>query len=377
MASIAARWIPAASEEEGSCVACLHLGEPSCRFFNSKLNRAVLTGDDGGYLNFLDVSSGATSSYARGLVTQFARRGTMTIAVSWTRRLKGGGEELVFVADSRYSGDGRNFDACPKILTLPRSDSAISFSGYTGHALPMMLQLIQGITSYDQALRRSQDITQLKTHAMKVFDTMSKAIVSSKYLSKPDDTRPYATFLFGGYSGRSKQFELWTIFYQPAQKSFEARPAPWLHYSLGENKFRFRAVPKGSGLTPLGRIAFAGDRAKEAQAKLLEKVTSSKSKIERLNWEPFEVIRDMLRDKNAAETIGGPPQVVKVYQYFQADPLGVYWPSKTHGYPTLQGRKCLPYEKLDRWILDPDTLQTERWPASRGAQANSVFKETE
>ena len=104
----------------------------------------------------------------------------MTVAVAWTRQLNGGGEELVFVSDSRYSGDGRIFDACPKILTLPRSDCAISFAGYTGHALPMMLQLAQVITSDDQFRRRSKDLSQLKAHMMKVFESMSEVACTPK-----------------------------------------------------------------------------------------------------------------------------------------------------------------------------------------------------
>jgi hypothetical protein len=232
----------------------------------------------------------------------------MTVAVAWTRQLGGGGEELVFVSDSRYSGDGRNFDACPKILTLPRSDCAIAFAGYTGHALPMMLQLIQAITSDDQARRRSQDITQLKARALEIFDGMSEEIASSPGNSKPEDTAPDATFLFGGYSGRKKTFTLWTIVYQQFQKCFAAKPALWLCYSTVDKRFKMRTRSTGQDREPLGRIAFAGDQAKNARSKLLEKLEVTKPRIRRLNWEPFEVIRDMLRDKQHSESIGGPPQ---------------------------------------------------------------------
>jgi hypothetical protein len=79
-----------------------------------------------------------------------------------------------------------------------------------------------------------------------------------------------------------------------------------------------------------------------------------------LDMEPFEVVRDMLRDPGHAETIGGAPQVVKVYQYMRTAPLGVYWPQKAGGEVYLQGRACLGYERIDRWVLDPDTLVSER-----------------
>src|SRR3954469_4813095 len=92
---------------------------------------------------------------------------TMTIAIAWTREISRC-EELVFVTDSRLSGDGRNFDACPKVMTLPRTDCAIAFAGYTGHAYPMMQQLSFAIDAHAPLKRGSLDITQVKSHALKV-----------------------------------------------------------------------------------------------------------------------------------------------------------------------------------------------------------------
>jgi hypothetical protein len=56
----------------------------------------------------------------------------MTISIAWVRHLSTY-DELVFVSDSRL-GDTFTFDSCPKILTLPRNDCAISFAGDTGIA---------------------------------------------------------------------------------------------------------------------------------------------------------------------------------------------------------------------------------------------------
>jgi hypothetical protein len=38
---------PGCTRGGGACIACLHLGEPSCRLFNQKLNRAALIGPKG------------------------------------------------------------------------------------------------------------------------------------------------------------------------------------------------------------------------------------------------------------------------------------------------------------------------------------------
>jgi hypothetical protein len=286
----------------------------------------------------------------------------MTVAVAWVRQLPDC-QELVFVTDSRYSGDGRNFDACPKIMTLPRTDCAIAFAGYTGHALPMMLQLVQAIDSYAPARRRSQDISTLKSHALKVFDGMSKQLLSSPNVSKPEDDTPDATFLFGGYSWIKKGFELWKISYSKPLKRFKADSALWIHYLVSQKKMLFfRGQSKVPDLLPLGRIVFAGDQGDLAKATLQEKLRQSENTPsgKRLDWEPFEVIRDMLRDRRHSETIGGGPQIVKVYQYMQSAPVGVYWPNKNSGKVIFGGRRCLEYENLERPVLDPDTLQSER-----------------
>ena len=67
----------------------------------------------------------------------------------------------------------------------------------------------------------------------------------------------------------------------------------------------------------------------------------------------------MLRAAGGDGTIGGPPQLVVVHQFMQATPIGVYWPDKTSGGVSIQGRLTLDRENIDRYVLDPDTLQLE------------------
>lgn len=282
----------------------------------------------------------------------------MTILACWVRRIRDA-EELVFASDSRLSGDGRNFDACPKILTLPRTDCAIAFAGYTGHAFPMMLQLDLAIGSYEPARRGGLDIAALRKHALKVFDRMAHEIRSSPSVSTVQEVYPEANFIFGGYSWVKKRFQVWSIAYEAGEERFVARPAPAVRFHPEANKFVFSSAqsPTRSGVS--SKVAFAGDRASEGRDRLvtlLSRRCKSTDAFQGLNWEPFEVIRDMLRDPKHSETIGGAPQVVKVYQYFQTAPLAVYWPDRASGKVVLQGRPCLDYERIDRWILDPDTL---------------------
>ncbi len=99
----------------------------------------------------------------------------MTIAIAWVRRIADC-EELIFASDNRLSGDAFNFDCCPKVTTLPRSDCGIAFAGYTGHAYPMMSQLALAIDSHAPAKRGSLDIAPLRKHALKVFNSMAEQL---------------------------------------------------------------------------------------------------------------------------------------------------------------------------------------------------------
>lgn len=284
----------------------------------------------------------------------------MTIAIAWIRKIRDC-DELVFVSDSRLSGDGSTFDGCPKILTLPRSDCAICFAGYTGHAFPMMLQLALAIDSHAPSKRGSLDLAALRSHALKLFDGMAGQLKPSEHVSKADEVTPGATFLFGGYSWIKKDFQLWSVSYRAGDKCFVAEPAKWLAFSKEAGRIVLRKRKKTNGEHNLGRIAFAGDQAPLAKKLLLEKLNAKNSGKHHtpLDMEPFEVVRDMLRDAKHAETIGGAPQLVKVYQYMRTAALGVYWPNKEKGKVHLQGRACLGYERVDRWVLDPDTLVSE------------------
>lgn len=282
----------------------------------------------------------------------------MTILACWIRKIHDA-EELVLASDSRLSGDGRNFDACPKILTLPRKDCAIGFAGYTGHAFPMILQLALAIDAYEPARRGGLDISTLRSHALKVFDRMAQEIRSSPNMSIPQSIAPEADFLFGGYSWVDKKFVMWCIAHEESEGRFVARPPKLIQFNSQAKKFVFSAKAPRKATGIFAQVAFAGDQAPEGRRRLLALVSQKYPNGEQftgLDWEPFEVIRDMLRDPKHSETIGGAPQVVKVYQYFQTAPFAIDWPDRLSGQVVLQGRPCLGYERIDRWILDPDTL---------------------
>lgn len=282
----------------------------------------------------------------------------MTIAVAWVRDVKGC-DELILVTDSRLSGDGRTFDACTKAIALPRTDCAIAFAGYSGHAYPMMQQLSNAIAAHGPLQRGSLEITALKSHALKIFDSMAELILSSERLSSPVETFPEANFLFGGYCWKSKKFEIWTTLFSQSEQKFIAHPPKAVRRIEHTGKYVLSASRSLSSRERIeGKIAIAGDQSAEFVERLAA-MLERKANISSLDFEPFEVVRDMLREERHSETIGGAPQIVKVYQYMKSAPLGVFWPNRDSGQVHLQGRPLLDYERTERWALDPDNLTSE------------------
>ncbi|HDR9132721.1 hypothetical protein [Burkholderia vietnamiensis] len=271
----------------------------------------------------------------------------MTITAAWVRTLKDC-KELIVVSDSRLNG-GKKMDCGQKIHILPRSDAFICFAGDTSWAYPLMHQVISAVSTYERSSSRAQDIVELKSHVLKVFESLRNSV----HDASGDEGIPSAEFLFGGYSWIRKKFMIWRIHFQKGSNSFEANPAkewkgnPWV---------------------------FAGDkehveRARERLSELMKSRKCAPHQIERFKfeWEPFEVIRDMLREIDANknhyknESIGGAPQIMKIYEHLSAKYLAVDWNishQKDGNGIYVCGRKILGYETPSLWVLNPDTLVT-------------------
>jgi len=296
----------------------------------------------------------------------------MTIAMAWTRKVQDY-EQLIFVSDSRISG-GETFDSCPKILTLPRTDCAIAFAKAAAHAFPLMVQLSYAIESFPKAKRGAHEIKRVCTHALKVFDEMAKTLRTEISDPRAGMGVPSAEFLFGGYCWRKKCFEIWSIKYDVKSKSFAAHPAPSICYFPDGQ--RIGRVSYKHKRESYGILAIAGDQGEVAYRRLQELLKQKRINGTRpfhLDMEPFEVVRDMLRDPSRSHSIGGAPQVVKVFQYLRSAPFAVYWPDRKSGRPHLHGRPVLGYEALDKQVIDPDTLEEYE---IRALEKSPLFQES-
>lgn len=161
---------------------------------------------------------------------------------------------------------------------------------------------------------------------------------------------------------------MWNVKYSKERKGFQTTEAPMLVANPHIAKLFWGNEHWASQTNshPVSRIAFAGDQGALARDRLMSMLTAryqqtpSMFSDAKLNLEPFEVIRDMLRESGKSHTIGGAPQMVKVYQHMNTRPVAVLWPDAKTGAACIQGRPLLGYENMDLFTLDPDTLKTSR-----------------
>jgi hypothetical protein len=207
------------------------------------------------------------------------------------------------------------------------------------YAYPVMLQMSHAVAMHPKNLSRATDLTDLNGHLLRVLNKMHEEIHD---LAKPpvgDD--PEVAFMLAGYSWKLNDFRIWRYYFNPADKTFVARHASTHRKRTGGTKY----------------FHFVGDHTGEATGKLY-RLLESRSRLRKggLNMEPFEVLVDMIRDEQYA-TIGGPPQIVKIYSHSNNIPYAVFWPNRETGVPTLWGRPLLEYERHRFLALDPDTLE--------------------
>jgi len=256
----------------------------------------------------------------------------MTIAVSWIRNA-GKHEELVFASDSRLRSFG-SWDANPKLFQLDRTDCAIAFAGDTQYSYPLVNQIQTFVKSYPKSQSRFQDICHFKGHLVNMMNFM--------LTHKSDYEEPNIRFLFGGYSWDKKRFFLWNIFFDKNIKKFvSAEVGTW------------------KGIKVNRKVSFIGDYHLEYRTRLIKLMKSKKKFIKGyFDMEPFEVLRDMIRE-NMFDAIGGAPQLLKVYEHMNRTPIAIKWKITDKEVSTLLGRPLQDYEVTNYPIMNPDTLKIE------------------
>jgi hypothetical protein len=256
----------------------------------------------------------------------------MTLALAWVAERSDGRKDLFLASDSRTRG-GMTFDVTPKILTLPRSDSAICFAGDVAATFPLMLHVAAAIAAHSPAQDRNLDIGHLKKHLLSVCTDTLNTIKDPRQKFDPSDFQ----FIFAGYSWRAKDFRIWTFYYDNKSNSFCARSSCDFHPRLKQ-------------------AAFIGDWAKKYRSELFNLIKSDCSDTP-VNCEPLKLLAGILQKATRDDTIGGAPQVVRIGAHMNTRPFCVKWgPEKKRH---LFGRTLFDYENCDYWTIDPETCKIE------------------
>ncbi len=248
----------------------------------------------------------------------------MTLTMAWIRSV-GNTEELIVSSDSRLTG-GHRWDTAPKIISSSRGDCVIAFAGGTDLAYPIMIQVNNSIECFDKSASRQLPLTELKGHLVRVANDM---IAKQSHFPPGKRNPPEVTFLLAGYCWKFQGFRIWKIQFDSNANKFVALLAVNWRGQIDQKK----------------RLALIGDDLVSAKSRLIEllKLNGSLSSGG-FDMEPFEVLLQMIDDPTFS-SIGGNPQMVKVYKSMKTVPFVV----RRKGAPSLYGRTLLSYEVSDRF----------------------------
>jgi hypothetical protein len=221
-----------------------------------------------------------------------------------------------------------------------------------------MIQAQNAISMFRKALNRGMDLPDLKGHLLRIFNH-SRTFIHHPPVGQETPDPPDASFILAGYSWRKKAFLIWQ-----------------LHYNSSISKFTFRPIHAwpGQEQNALKLICYIGDEDAIATARssLIERLRGlGKLPNGNLDMEPFEVLRDIIRSEKFP-SVGGSPQVVKLYEHMNTVPFGVYWPDRASGQISVLGRPLMDYERVGYSVIDPDNPAPVRKVSDRHSTERRV-----
>ncbi|MEX5710570.1 hypothetical protein AB1484_20225 [Parafrankia sp. FMc6] len=264
----------------------------------------------------------------------------MTLVAAWIQR-NDTLRELAIASDSRISG-GESWDACPKIVPLPRPATVIAMSGDAVEAYSFLIQAINTCNLLDGNGSGRTDIGYLANKLRDVYSDIRKH-VRDLPSGSTTPTIPQLDVVLLGWSWRRTRFEGFSY------------------------RFSTQGVLTMKRLSELDEqsaygVYFFGDAAGEAHRRLKElkrirnfpipmRGDPAAREIARdsyLRWEPLEVLLDIIRDPSQ-RSVGGVPQIARIYQYGESECF-VWRSSDGHDY--FGGRPVQSSERFDRRIIE-------------------------
>lgn len=261
----------------------------------------------------------------------------MTLVALWVRRNATLGE-LVAVSDSRLSG-GESWDRCPKLVPLPRPATAIAMSGHATTAYAFLLQAMNACLLLDGNEIGRTDIRYLANKLRDLYADSRQDVGDLPWGQMTADVPDLDVVLFG-WSWRRLRFEAYSYSYD----------------SRGE--LVMKSISGLNESTAYG-VYFAGDASQEARANLYQILNeknasrplsghpeaAEQARRANLNWEPLQVLQRLI-DNADVRTVGGVPQLLKIYQNGLSEAF--VWRDKSGDY--FGGREVKHGERFDRRI---------------------------
>lgn len=275
----------------------------------------------------------------------------MTLSIAWIRK-SGISRELIVASDSRLTSAG-HVDICQKVFPLSRGDAFLAFCGDTILAFPFLFQIEAAIEDFQKSADRTQDVPSLLGRIVDLLNDYKEAWQDT---DPGDFERAMQTtrFLFGGWSWRFKRFLIYPIQYSPRHERFQ----PYTH---SKQKRRLQ-LPFGEVCVCIGN--YTAEFRQRLSNLVLERELSS------LNYEPLEVLCEMLLDPKFTDrrgtepfynkndrpgAIGGAPQAIKIYEHANSKPIAIRWSGDPKRRVMLFGRPLHHWEQTFNPIYDPDT----------------------
>jgi hypothetical protein len=143
----------------------------------------------------------------------------MTVGVAWVRTTRSG-DELWFASDSRLTGDGNVWSACPKLFLLPRRDAVAAFCGSTAQAYPLALQMQNAIVGYPPAESGQLEFSRLVGHLERVVNDLLTQVEADPQVPSMEESAVFESrgdsIVIGGYSSQARAFMLRRLVFDPA-----------------------------------------------------------------------------------------------------------------------------------------------------------------
>lgn len=251
----------------------------------------------------------------------------VTISTVWRRQFAGV-DEIIFASDSRLSA-GYRWDCAQKIFPIEGPNFCISFAGHADFAFPCIFQFQCMVKNYPRFSTGAAPISVATKDFLAIVNQLH-GLVDDRILAQFHETE----FLLAGYDFQSGEMYGKSIRYDKESNMYK-------RFDLGGLK---------SGQVE-ATVGFAGDGYQEFFCDLGNRIAKQKTE---LNYQPLETLNDIISRQSKDSTIGGNPQIVKVYRHRNFLPYAVR--QNPGSDVTLFGRPLLEYERTLYPIVSMDKV---------------------